>query len=219
MGVTHNHQMHKDWYRRKSWTVSDQEEFFTKLNRARKDNRAQYLKIQAMEFVETGKHRLLDAAEQLLNRLLEEYPDDNFNRSSSLHTLGDIYRRRNKLDVALEYYWKAVEFEKQYPNVQTQADIDFSDLVVKLEKVESYSKVEMLMNDRVKKSLFPIEKYRGYSILSIINKRLGKDDLSDHFRELAEQNASSKTSGLRYHQNLGTVKKRDSWLDRILKGR
>ncbi|MEQ8364379.1 MAG: hypothetical protein RH948_16005 [Cyclobacteriaceae bacterium] len=172
-----------------------------------------------MEFVETGKHMLLDAAEQLLNRLLEEYPDDNFNRSSSLHTLGDIYKRRNKLDVALEYYWKAVEFEKQYPNVQTQADIDFSDLVVKLEKVESYSKVEMLMNDRVRKSLFPIEKYRGYSILSIINKRTGKNELSDHFRELAEQNANSETSGLRYHQNLGTVKKRDTWLDRILNGR
>ena len=39
-----------DWYRRKSWTKSDQEEFFAKLKKAKKHKRAQYLKIQAIEF-------------------------------------------------------------------------------------------------------------------------------------------------------------------------
>ena len=42
-----------EWYRRKSWTKTDEEEFFAKLARARKDGRAQYLKIQAIELVET----------------------------------------------------------------------------------------------------------------------------------------------------------------------
>jgi hypothetical protein len=43
----------KDWYRRKTSTKVDEEEFFTKLGRARKDGRAQYLNIQAIELVET----------------------------------------------------------------------------------------------------------------------------------------------------------------------
>ena len=33
------------WFRRKTWTQKDETEFFVKLNRARKDGRAQYLKI------------------------------------------------------------------------------------------------------------------------------------------------------------------------------
>ena len=48
-----------DWFRRKAWTKTDEEEFFTKLNRARKDGRAQYLKIQAIELVQTKDKELL----------------------------------------------------------------------------------------------------------------------------------------------------------------
>ena len=42
-----------DWYRQKSWAKIEEEYFFTKLGRARKEGRAQYLKIQAIELVET----------------------------------------------------------------------------------------------------------------------------------------------------------------------
>ena len=55
----------KEWYRRKTWTKIDEEEFFVKLGRARKDKRAQYLKIQAIELVETKDKRLLKIAETL----------------------------------------------------------------------------------------------------------------------------------------------------------
>lgn len=189
--------MSKDWYRRKSWTESDQEEFFTKLKRARKDNRAQYLKIQATEFEETGKTELLNAAERLLNQLLDEYPDDSFNKSSSLHILGNIYKRRNNLETALAYYKEAVEFEKDYPNVKTQADLDFSDLVVRLEKSEHYSLVEELLNERLKNSLFPVEKHRGYSILAVISNKRGDKKNFERFKKLEEKNASQDTSGIR----------------------
>jgi len=209
--------MSNEWYRRKSWTETDEEEFFAKLKRARKDNRAQYLKIQAIEFEETGKLQLLDVVEQLLKQLLSEYPDDNFNKSPSLHTLGNIYKRRDDLDTALTYFMEAVEFEKHYPNVKTQADLDFSDLVVKLEKTEHYDLVEELINTRLEDSLFQVEKYRGYSILAIISDSRGDQTNFQRFKELADENASQETSGLRYHQNLGTVKKRDTWLDKLLK--
>ena len=48
-----------DWYRRKTWTKRDEKEFFGKLGRATKDNRAQYLRVQARELIETeGKLQL-----------------------------------------------------------------------------------------------------------------------------------------------------------------
>ena len=79
-----------DWYRRKTWTKIDEEEFFTKLGRARLFNRAQYLKIQAIELVFTKNKELLKVAETLLKKMLAEYPDDNFNKRDALNTLGDI---------------------------------------------------------------------------------------------------------------------------------
>src|SRR4051812_44168724 len=98
-----------DWFRRKSWTETDEEEFFKKLNRARKDGRAQYLKIQAIELVETKDKNLLEVAELLLNKMLTGYPDDNFNKGSALHTLGDIYKLRENWQKAIEYYKQALD--------------------------------------------------------------------------------------------------------------
>ena len=37
-----------DWFRKKTWAKDDEEHFFTKLSRSRKNGRAQYLKIQAI---------------------------------------------------------------------------------------------------------------------------------------------------------------------------
>ena len=88
--------------------------------------------------------------------------------------------------------------------------------MVKLEKPEHFELVEQLMNKRLENSLFPVEKYRGYSILAIISKTKNDQVNFERFKELAEENAIQEYSGLRYHQGLGTVKKRDSWLDKLL---
>jgi len=64
--------------------------------------------------------------------------------------------------------------------------------------------------------MFPIEKYKIYSILSIINSKNGLNDLAQKYADLANQNADKKTSGLRHHKHLGIVEKRDSILDKLV---
>ncbi|MFD0750054.1 hypothetical protein ACFQZS_07875 [Mucilaginibacter calamicampi] len=206
-----------DWYRQKSWSKADEEYFFAKLARARKDGRAQYLKIQALELTETGIPQLLDAAEKLIDKLFTEYPEDRFNRPDALVTLGNIYKQRGNIDKAVYYYKQALDFELVYPQVKTQAYSYFSELVVKTEKTEFYDFVEKIIIKRVNSSLFPIEKYKGYSILSIIYSHRKDFETAAYFEALAEQNASAETSGLRYHKYLGIVKDRDSWLDKLVR--
>jgi tetratricopeptide (TPR) repeat protein len=207
-----------DWFRRKSWTQTDEEEFFTKLNRARKDGRAQYLKIQAIELVQTEDSALLNVAEDLLNKMLTEYPNDSFNKSSALHTLGDIYKLRENYQKAKEYYKQALDFEKVYPNVITQAYLDYSELVVKTGDRTSFDEVEQILLERQPRLMFPIEKYKVNSLLSIISKHKNRHDEAKRFAELAEQSANGETSGLRYHKYLGVVKDRDAWLDKHMQG-
>jgi len=209
--------MATEWYRRKTWTKSDEEEYFAKLGRARKDRRAQYLKIQAIELAETKDPELLDIAETLIQKLLSDYPDAEFERSSSLNTLGDIYKIREKFDKAIEYYKQAIDFEEIYPGVLTQAYLEYSELVVKLKKQEHYDFVEKIVSKRIQDSIFPLEKYKAFAILSIVNNYKGNKDKAENFAALAEQNASAKTSGLRYHKYLGVVNERDDLLDKLEK--
>ena len=69
-----------DWYRRKTWTKTDEEEYFDRLGRARKDGRAQYLRVQAIELIETKEDNLLSVAETLLNKILTDYPDNELKK-------------------------------------------------------------------------------------------------------------------------------------------
>ncbi|MES2447122.1 MAG: hypothetical protein V4546_08065 [Bacteroidota bacterium] len=205
-----------EWYRRKTWTKIDEEEFFAKLSRARKDGRAQYLKIQAIELVDTQNRELLIVAEILLNKMLTEYPDDNFNKGSALHTLGDICRINEDYKVAIDFYKQALDFETIYPNVRTQAYLDYSELVVKTNKSELFEELEKILLQRYSGLMFPIEKYKVNSILSILNRVKGHQAEARQYADLAEQFATADTSGIRYHKYLGVVQERDNWLDNLV---
>jgi hypothetical protein len=206
-----------EWYRRKTWTKTDEEEFFAKLARARKDGRAQYLKIQAIELVATKKKDLLTVAESLLKRMLTEFPDDNFNKGSAFHILGDICKLTDNYGGAIDYYKQAIDFEEIYPNVQTNAYLDYSELIVKTGRLNQYDFVEKILLERIPTLLFPVTKYKSYSILSIINNYRDRGDQARMYADLADQNANAETSGLRYHKYLGVAKDRDSWLDKLVK--
>ena len=205
-----------DWFRRKTWTKTDEAEFFAKLGRARKTGRAQYLKIQAIELVETKDKSLLKVAETLLNKMLSEYPEDDFNKSSALHTLGDIYKLNEDYKGAVGFYKQALDFEKTYPKVKTGAYLNYVELMIKLGDTSSFDELESLLLERYSGLMFPIEKYKVNSLLSVINKSHGRKEKASEFSDIAEQFANAETSGLRYHKYLGLVTERDSWLDKLV---
>ncbi len=206
-----------DWYRKKTWTNEDEEHFFDKLKRAHKSRRAQYLKIQAIELIETKNTKHLDIAEALLNQMLIDYPEDKFNRSSVLNSLGEIYELRNDLETALSYYKKSIEFEKEYPSVQTQSYLNYSELNIKLKNTDKYEEIQRMLEPKLEKSIFPIQKYKLSSILSIIYNHNGDLEMAKKYQTIADENANSETSGLRYHKFLGIVEKRTGWLDKLVK--
>ena len=175
------------------------------------------MKIQAIELVQTEDKALLRVAEGLLNKILTEHPDDNFNKGSAFSTLGDIYKFRENYQKAKDYYKQALDFEKVYTNV-TQAYLAYSELVVKTGETTSFEEVEQILLERQISLMFPNEKYKVNSLLSIINKHKNRHEEAKRFAELAEQTANAETSGLRYHKYLGVVKDRDTWLDKLVQG-
>ena len=206
-----------EWYRRTTWTKVDEGEFFAKLKRAREGSRPQYLSIQAAALTGTADMALLDGAEALILKLFADYPDNKLERSVSLGILGDIYRHRQQYDKAMVYYKNAIDFEKEYPNVQTPAFLEFADLAVKLDKREYFDFVEQMLSEEVDRHPFPLYKYKIFSLLSIINKTKGNKVAAGRFAEQADAYASVQTSGFRYHPLVGVVKERDAKLDELVK--
>lgn len=210
-----------DWYRKKTWTKTDEEEYFAKLGRARKDGRAQYLRIQAFELIETKEKDLLTIAETLLTKILTEYPENNFEKSSTYNHLGEIYKIRGDYENALIYFKKSLDFEKEYPNVITNSYLDFAETVVRAEKTELYNKVEKLLTEKINEDnlKFPIQNYIMYSVMSIISEHKGDFEQSKKYADLAENNATTQTNSIWNvrKQKLGVVKDRINWLDKLVK--
>ena len=209
-----------DWYRRKTWTKTDEEEFFVKLGRARKDGRAQYLKIQAIELVYTKEKKLLNVAEELLNKVSTEYPENRIEKSPCYNFLGQIYELRNNAETALSFYKKSLDYEKEFPNVITGSDLDYSKIVVEEGKTELYNEVEKILLKRIQNDYisFPIQNYIMYSILAIISDFKGNFEQAKDYAEIAEKNSLAEKNALwnPRKQKIGVVKSRINWLDKLV---
>ncbi len=207
-----------DWYRRRTWTKTDEEEYFTKLERARKDGRAQYLRIQAIELIQTRDKNLLSVAETLLNKILIDYPSNRIEKSEVYNSLGEIYKIRKDYKTALEYFQKSLDYEKDFPNVITTAYLNFSETVVRAKKIELYDKVETLLKEEIDKDTlkFPIQNYIIYSVMTLISKHKGNFEQAKIYADLAEKNATTQTNSLwnLKKKMVGIVKDRIKWLDK-----
>jgi tetratricopeptide (TPR) repeat protein len=209
-----------EWYRRKTWTKTDEEEYFAKLGRARKDGRAQYLRVQAIELIETKDKNLLSVAETLLNKILTDYPDNRIEKSQTYNSLGEIHKLREDYETALKYFQKSLDFEKEFPNVITTAYLNFSETVVRAERKDLYDQVESLLIEKIEKDTlkFPIQNYIMYSVMTVISKFKGNIEQAKIYADIAEKNATTKTNSLWNPQKKkwGVVKVRIKWLDKLV---
>ncbi len=211
-----------DWYRRKTWSKRDEEEYIAKLDRARKDSRAQYLRIQAIELIETKENNLLSVAETLLNKILTDYPENNIEKSQTFNALGEIYKLRKDYITALDYFQKSLDFEKEFSNVITKAYLNFAETVVLAEKTELYDNVSNLLAEKIKQDTlkFPIQNYLIYSVMAIISEYKGDVEQAKKYADLAEKNATTQTNSLwnAHKKKSGLVKDRIKWLDKLVGG-
>lgn len=209
-----------DWYRRKTWTKTDEEEYFVKLGRARKNGRPQYLRVQAVELIETEDINLLSVAETLLYKILTDYPDNRIEKSQTYNSLGEIYRFKRDYETALMYFQKSLDFEREFPNVITNAYLNFSETVVLAERTDLYGSVEKLLTEKIDHDTlkFPAQNYIMYSVMAIIFEFKGNLEQAKAFKDLADKNATTETNSLWDPQKkkYGIVKERKKWLDKLI---
>ena len=204
-----------DWFRRTTWTNADREDFNARLNRSRgAGNKARYLRIQAGHLADAGEHA---AAIELLDRLFTEFPQRielaqaHVQSAESMANLGQI-------EAAIEEYRSALQAERDFPNVRTNAWLDFGWLVVERNLTEYYDEVSQVLQEfREEGGLkFPTIEYRYAAIQALLADHRGEKARAEVFAQQALAEASRDHSGLQYHPTVGLVgSERNTFANRL----
>ena len=99
-----------EWYRSTSWNPDSFEEH---LARARPSRRPQYLRVQGLTFLETGKSELQAVAIELLERLYaDESENAPFEYPTAPEFLGQAYEAAGDFERAAALYLEAIDRQR-----------------------------------------------------------------------------------------------------------
>lgn len=196
--------MADDWFRRKTWTPKDREEFLARLRRSRGAyNKAQYARIQAYELLTTRTREAYSASLELLDMILAEWRDDAqlasvyHHRAECLLGLGDVAR-------AVDAYRHVFQTQRVCTSHLTVAHLDFGWLVVTAPLPALYDEVLAVLGEFAD-GMFPVDRYRASAIHALILDARGQREQARDYARIALQEAGARHSGLRYHATLGLV--------------
>jgi tetratricopeptide (TPR) repeat protein len=196
----------EDWYRLKTWSLADQEAFWTRFNRSRSvSSRTQYLLIQAGCLLSVGSIDLVAAALALVDRVLHDYADDTF-LSDAHHTRAQCLSALQRFDEAFASYRQAFSARRSHPGMQNLAHLDFAWLIVKTERADLHD--EALQNlDEFSggEELSPMHAYRSAAARAVIWAAKGDKSRAATYAREAIAASSTSESPFRYHRQLGVV--------------
>ncbi len=202
--------MSKDeWFRRKSWSRADEEQFLARLGRSRSvGNKSQYAMIQAMTLRE---HGLIEPAIVLLNRVIDEWPDRLHLASAHLE-LAECYGDLQQSDRAIHHYRESLAAEEAFPNVLTQAWLLFPWFILSHEFTQHFEEAEKVILDRegTRRRDLPIEIYRWAAAKALFSDHREDQSSAEHFALIAWDAAQKSHSGYRYHPDIGLVRNTQS---------
>jgi tetratricopeptide (TPR) repeat protein len=166
-----------DWFRSPSWGKHDRELFETKLARARKRSRAQYLRIQALSLAESDDRAARAAAGELYERIFSEYAEDELQVTMAHTDKARWHRQRGEEEKAVEHYRHAVALEDALGGIDCGADLDLAELLV--ERDEDPDGAQTMLDRAADNGLaFKSQRWRWLATDARLARKLGERDRS-----------------------------------------
>jgi hypothetical protein len=194
--------MPADWFRRTTWTQEDERDFRARLVRARRENRAQYLRIQALTLAAADPPGP-DVALALLDEMLREFPEP-IELSSAHLQAGAIHEAAGDVEKALASYADAVAAMRAQPNVATDAPHAFGLLVGRIRREDLYAEAQAALDD-FPPSLLPLHRFRHFAAGALIREARGETAGAATLAAAALAEADRDRASFRKHPDFGLV--------------
>lgn len=195
----------EDWYRRTTWSQDVKDAFHERLGGSGGSyQKAQCARIQASYLENTGDPHLVEAALELLDLVLAEWPEPS-ELASRYSQKASCFKRLGNIDSAVTNFRRAIEAEVKSPNFGATARIEFMWFIAINKLVSLYPEALSLQAPSSDGPQFPIDDFRAYGAKALMFEAQGERANAARSAQHALEAASHKESGFRYHTDLGLV--------------
>jgi tetratricopeptide (TPR) repeat protein len=197
-----------DWYRNKEWNPEIEARFFAKLQRAR--NKAQYLRVQAGCLAEHHPRVALV--------LLDRYFDlgECLDRALAFFDQAESHLSLGATRDAIQSLQKALQRERQVPNVGTNAWSRYALLIATERLRDLYEDALKVLHERVERTTIPVEGFYWHAAYALINQDQGHVMVAKEHAAKALEFADVRHSGFQYHPQVGLVGEQHAKLKRSM---
>lgn len=198
--------MQREWYRRQTWTEADQADFRARLGKARKENRPQYLRIQAGTLMGSG-NQCLSPAIALLDEVIADH-SQSFEVATALAEKGACLRRLGNIAGAANAYAASVAQMRAVPKMQSQDGwLDYGLLVATERLSQRYADALEVLEEFSTSSPFmlPADWFKVHASRALIFAELQRDDEAAAEASTALSAMEHRNSGVAHHPSIGLI--------------
>jgi tetratricopeptide (TPR) repeat protein len=199
-----------DWYRNNDWNDTIETDFEARLKRSRGAfNKAQYLRIQASYLLDNAEKINQLVGLRLMNRMITDFPTEEFSVVFGHEQLGDYYFKTGDLDKAEQYFRIVTDIykiENSRSGTSAMADLKLAETILNSKQSNKFSEAYKLCKDHpVDELTFNSDKFYYAALMAHLCDKMNKTDEAKEFAKTALEISTITKPQLSRHKAIGLV--------------
>lgn len=206
-----------EWFRNTIWDSNIEADFEAQLKRSRGVyHKAQHIRIQASHLLESSEKDIQQIGVRLMNRLIIDYPTEEFSTIFGHEQLGDYYLKTGDFDNAQKHFRLVTEYyitKNSRSGTSATADLKLAETILSANWTDQYDEAYSLCkNFPLDKLSFNNEKYYYAVLTAQLCDRLNKKDEAKEFALTAIEICKITDPQFNRHKTIGLLRGTDKQL-------